>query len=187
MFSIPTPEEIKQFRLRVDKTQTELAAKANVSQSLVARIEKGSVDPRTSTLRKILDALKEEESGERITARSLMRTPVLTVSADDPLKKASKLMEEHNISQIPVVRKGVQVGSISETRVVHEMTSGKDPSELSSMKVKDIMGDGFPVVTSNTDLEAISRLVEFNPCVLIVERERLAGIVTKSDVLKLVK
>ncbi len=96
-------------------------------------------------------------------------------------------MEEHNISQIPVVRKGTQVGSISETRLVHEMTSGKDPSQLSSMKVKDIMGEGFPVVTSNTDADAISRLVEFNPCVLIVEREKLAGIVTKSDVLKLVK
>ncbi|GBE18308.1 CBS domain protein [archaeon BMS3Abin16] len=187
MYSIPTPEEIKQFRRRVDKTQSEVAKKANVSQSLIARIEKGSIDPRVSTLRKILDALKEEEKVERITAKTLMRSPVISVSAEDSLKKASKIMDENNISQIPVVRKGAQVGSISEERLVHEMSSGKDLSKLSSMRVKDIMGGGFPVVTENTDLETLSRLVEFNSCVLIVEREKLAGIVTKTDVLKLVK
>jgi predicted transcriptional regulator len=157
------------------------------SQSLIARIEKGSVDPRASTLRKILEALKDGEMGKRITAKELMRTPVITVSADDPLTKASRLMEEHSISQIPVVRNGVQVGSISEASVIHEMTSGKNPSNFKSTKVKEIMGDGFPVVTSNTDVETLSRLVEFNPCVLIVEKEKLKGIITKSDVLKLVK
>jgi predicted transcriptional regulator len=187
MNSIPTPEELRQYRIRVGKTQTELAKKARVSQSLIARIEKGSIDPRVSTLRKILKALKDEETGERVTARQLMRSPVITVASDDPLKKASKLMEKHNISQIPVVRNGVQVGSISEAKVIHEMTSGKDLSEFSSMNVNDIMGDGFPVVTANTDAETLSRLVEFNPCVLIVEKEKLVGIVTKSDVLKLVK
>ncbi len=187
MYSLPAPEEIRQFRLRVGKTQSEVAKKANVSQSLIARIEKGSIDPRVSTLRKILEALRDEEKTERITAKNLMRSPVISVSAADSLKKASKIMEQNNISQIPVVRKGAQVGSISEERLVHEMTSGKDPSKLSSMQVKDIMGGGFPVVTENTDLETLSRLVEFNPCVLIVEQEKLAGIVTKSDVLKLVK
>jgi predicted transcriptional regulator len=187
MYSTPTPDELKQYRLRLGKTQTELAAKAKVSQSLIARIEKGSIDPRVSTLRKILDALKEEEKGERITARQLMRSPVITVSAEDRINKASKIMEKFNISQIPVVRNGVQVGSISEAKVIHLMTSGKDISEVSSMKVRDIMGDGFPVVTANTALETLSRLVEFNPGVLIIEKEKLVGIVTKSDVLRLVK
>ncbi|MFQ5888358.1 MAG: CBS domain-containing protein [Candidatus Hydrothermarchaeales archaeon] len=187
MYSIPTPEELKQYRLRLGRTQAGLASKAQVSQSLIARIEKGTIDPRVSTLRKILNALKSEEKGERVTAKQLMRSPVIAVSPEDPLKKVSKLMEENNISQMPVVKKGVQIGSISEARVIHEMTSGKDPSQLSSMKVKDIMGGGFPIVTANTDAETLSRLVEFNPCVLVVEKEKLVGIVTKSDVLKLVK
>ncbi|RMF89534.1 MAG: CBS domain-containing protein [Methanobacteriota archaeon] len=187
MYNVPSPEELRQYRLRIGLTQTELARKAKVSQSLIARIEKGAIDPRLSTLKKILGALKEGEKTERVTARELMRAPVITVSPEDSLKKASKLMEEHNISQMPVVRKGVQVGSISETQVIHELTSGKDLSELSSMKVADIMGSGFPIVTADTDVETLSNLVEHNPCVLVVDRERLSGIVTKADVLKLVK
>jgi len=187
MYTIPTPEELRQYRLRVGKTQKELAAKAKVSQSLIARIEKGTIDPRVSTLRKILEALKSEESGERIVAKDIMRSPVIAVSPEDPIKKASKLMEEHNISQMPVVTKGVQVGSISEERVIHELTSGKDIRTLSEMKVKDIMGGGFPIVGLGTDLDTLSRLVEFNPCVLTVNRDRIVGIITKSDVLKLVK
>ncbi len=187
MYSIPTSEELKHYRLRVGMTQSNLASKAKVSQSLIARIEKGNIDPRVSTLRKILNALKTEGGGVRITATQIMRSPVITVSADAELKKASRLMEEHNISQIPVVVNGVPLGSISEERVIHELTSGKDPSKFSSIKVKDIMGAGFPVVTANTEVETLSRLVEFNPCVLVVEKERLIGIVTKSDCLKLVK
>ena len=187
MYTLPTPEEIRQYRLRIGKTQAGLAEQAKVSQSLIARIERGTIDPRVSTLRKILDALKNEEKGERVTARQLMRSPVITVSPEDHLKKASKLMEERDISQIPVVKNGVQVGSISEARVIHEFTSGKDLLSLSSMKVKDLMGGGFPIVTANTDVEILSRLVEFNPCVLVVEKEKLVGIVTKSDVLRLVK
>ncbi len=187
MYSIPAPEEIKHYRTKLGKTQAELASNAGVSQSLIARIEKGTIDPRVSTLRKILNALKNEETTERITAREIMRSPVITVAPDEALKNVSKLMEEYNISQIPVVKNGVQIGGISEAKLVHEMTSGKDPTTLSTMKVKDIMSEGFPVVTANTDVDALSRLVDFNPCVLIVEKEKLVGIVTKSDVLKLVK
>jgi predicted transcriptional regulator len=187
MYSVPSPDELKHLRLRIGLTQTELASKANVSQSLIARIEKVSIDPRISTLNKILKALKDEEKGEKITAKQIMISPVITVSSEESLKETSKLMERHKISQMPVVRKGVQLGSISESRVIHELTSGKDLSKLSKMRVKDVMGDGFPVVTANTDINTLSRLVEYNPCVLIVEKEKLVGIVTKSDVLGLMK
>ncbi|MHA1431033.1 MAG: helix-turn-helix domain-containing protein, partial [Candidatus Freyarchaeota archaeon] len=56
MFRLPTPEDIKRLRKKVGLTQTELAEKAGVSQSLIARIESGSVDPRLSTLQRILNA-----------------------------------------------------------------------------------------------------------------------------------
>ncbi len=187
MYNIPTSEELKRYRKRLGKTQTELAREANVSQSLIARIERGSIDPRVSTLKKIIQALKNQEQGITPSAKDLMRTPIISVSPEDPLKKAFKFMEENNISQMPVLKKGIQMGSISEESIIHEMTSGKDPSSLSNLKVEDIMGRGFPVVTPETDSETISRLVEFNPYVLVVEREKIVGIITKSDMLRLVK
>ncbi|MDP6459157.1 MAG: helix-turn-helix domain-containing protein, partial [Candidatus Hydrothermarchaeota archaeon] len=41
MFELPIPEDLKKFRLKVGLTQTKLARRAGVSQSLIARIEAG--------------------------------------------------------------------------------------------------------------------------------------------------
>ncbi len=47
---IPTPEELRARREALGIKQTELAKRAGISQSMVARIEAGNVDPRISTL-----------------------------------------------------------------------------------------------------------------------------------------
>ena len=47
---IPTPEELRARREALGMKQTELAKRAGISQSMVARIEAGNVDPRVSTL-----------------------------------------------------------------------------------------------------------------------------------------
>jgi len=53
--------EIKRLRQKVGLSQTALAKKAGVSQAHIAKIESGKVDPRFSTVEKILQCLKEEE------------------------------------------------------------------------------------------------------------------------------
>ena len=68
MLSIfPSPEEIKALRKKAKLTQQELAEKAGVSQSLIARIESGTVNPRLSTLIRIMKALEEYVESEIIT------------------------------------------------------------------------------------------------------------------------
>jgi transcriptional regulator with XRE-family HTH domain len=49
-------EAIRTTRRRARLTQRELAARAGVPQSTVARIESGAIDPRASTLRVLLRA-----------------------------------------------------------------------------------------------------------------------------------
>ncbi|RLE74581.1 MAG: hypothetical protein DRJ44_07250, partial [Thermoprotei archaeon] len=68
MSSLLTPKELRELRKRAGLTQKELARRAGVSQSLIARIESGSVDPRLSTLRRILQALEDYVS-EQLTAK----------------------------------------------------------------------------------------------------------------------
>ena len=51
---IPTPEELRARREALGMKQTELARRAGISQSMVARIEAGNVDPRIRTLSKII-------------------------------------------------------------------------------------------------------------------------------------
>ncbi len=58
---IVTGSIIKKLRIEAGLTQRQLAELARVSQAHVAKIEKGRVDPRLSTVNRILQVLTEGE------------------------------------------------------------------------------------------------------------------------------
>jgi len=58
----PELHDIERLRKRFGLTQEELARKAGISQSLIARVESGMVDPRYSRIAKIFVALDEMKS-----------------------------------------------------------------------------------------------------------------------------
>ncbi len=181
---MPDPTMLRKLRLKLGLTQSELARRAGISQSLVARIEAGGVDPRVSTLRKILDVLREDRGGEGLRASEVMRAPVIHVVPEDTIGHASKLMEDHGISQLPVLKDGAQVGSISEARIVEELTREREYSKIASKGVAVLMGDGFPTINPDTDLETLSHLVGSYRAVLVARRGKVSGIITRADLLK---
>ena len=81
---IPTPDELRARRAALGMKQTELAKRAGISQSMVARIEAANVDPRVSTLNKILIVLNSAEP-KKIKAAQIMHTPVLSVQPQDAI------------------------------------------------------------------------------------------------------
>ena len=102
---IPTPEELRTRREALGLKQTELAKRAGISQSMVARIEAGNVDPRVSTLNKIIVVLNSAEP-KKIRAAQIMHTPVLSVQPQDAISRAVDIFEKNNISQLPVIERG---------------------------------------------------------------------------------
>ncbi|MFQ5815460.1 MAG: XRE family transcriptional regulator [Candidatus Hydrothermarchaeaceae archaeon] len=184
MYDVPGPEELRELRLKAGLTQTELAKRAEVSQPLVARIESGDVDPRASTLKKILLALREDTKGEGLSARDVMKSPVVHVRPNGTLSNASKIMEEHGFSQLPVISDGIQIGSISERSVIEELTKERDFSLVSSKSVSQVMSHGFPTISPDTDIGTLSRLIGTHPAVLVVEMGKVEGIITRADLLK---
>ncbi len=106
---LPTPQDLRERRTALDLTQSELADAADVSQPLIARIEGGDVDPRLSTLRRIVNALQQAE-GEVVRATDLMNETVISVAPDDAVSGAVELMEAEAYSQLPVLQNGVPVG-----------------------------------------------------------------------------
>lgn len=186
MFELPVHEDLRKFRLKIGLTQTELAKRAGVSQSLVARIEAGDIDPRLSTLRKIWSALKAKEITPGLRASDIMKYPVVHAKPTDTIARASRLMEENDFSQLPVLDNEVQVGSISEAQLVSEIASEKDFTKISKRPVGEVMNDCFPTVSRNLDVAMVSKFVEVNPAVLVVNKGKVVGIITKADIIKLV-
>lgn len=182
---LPTPDDIKKIRLELALTQHELASRAGVSQPLIARIESGDVDPRLSTLHKIFNAFDAARK-ERIEVRNIMHSPLIHTSSEDSIETAARIMEEHGFSQMPVIDRGVPVGSISTDQIVRSMTD-QDIKKVSHLLVRNIMGDSFPTVSPTTDANTASRILEKNPAVLVVEKGKVVGVVTKHDVMKMLR
>ncbi len=185
-FKIPSPSELRKLRLLAGLTQKELAERAGVSQSLIARIESGSVDPRISTLRKILSAIPIK-SGLK-TASQIMCSPVIYVEADDKVRKAVDLMEKYGISQLPVLDGKRVVGSIREDSIIKEVFQSKDSSKIFDAKVREVMSEAFPIISPSTSIiEILSSFLYDKPAVLVVDRGRIVGIITKIDIIKAMK
>lgn len=182
---LPTPDEIKKTRLELNLTQHELASRAGVSQPLIARIESGDVDPRLSTLRKIFNAFDAARK-ERVLVRNIMHSPVIHTSSEDSIEEAARIMENHGFSQMPVIDSGVPVGSISTDQIVHSMTD-QDIKKVSHLPVRNIMGDSFPTVSPTTDANTVSRILEKNPAVLVLDKGKVIGVVTKHDIMKMLR
>ncbi|WP_227354432.1 CBS domain-containing protein [Haladaptatus salinisoli] len=172
---LPTPQDLRERRTDLGLTQSELAQRAGVSQPLIARIEGGDVDPRLSTLRRIVNALEESE-GDIVRASDLMHENVISVAPTDPVSAAVKKMQEAGYSQLAVIKQGVPVGSISESDLVHVDSDARDEP------VREHMGESFPTVSKSATLNEISNLLDHYKAVMVTEEGETAGIVTEADI-----
>jgi predicted transcriptional regulator len=172
---LPTPQDLRERRTSLELTQSELADRAEVSQPLIARIEGGDVDPRLSTLRRIVEALDEAE-GDVVRAETLMHESVISVAPDDAVHDAVELMQDEGYSQLPVITNGVPVGSISDSDVVH---AGEDVGDHA---VREVMSESFPTVSLDATLDEISSLLDHYKAVMVTEDGETVGIITQADV-----
>ncbi|MFB6091977.1 MAG: CBS domain-containing protein [Haloquadratum sp.] len=175
---LPTPEDLRQRRTELDLTQSALAEMAGVSQPLIARIEGGDVDPRLSTLRRIVNALDEAEGGV-VRAEDLMNEAVVSVQPDDSVRYARDVMLDEGFSQLPVIRDGRPVGLISNSDIRHAQ---EDDDDIGTLPVADVMHESVTTVERSATLEEIDAALDHHAAVLVVEGGETIGIVTEADV-----
>jgi predicted transcriptional regulator len=181
--SLFDPRQVKRIRVQLGITQSALAKAAGISQSLVAKIEAGQVDPSFSTIKSIGDALTAQIKSGAKKASDIMSKPVVSVQAGTSLTDCIELMQRRGISQLPVFSGTQVVGSISEGQIVSLLSTGADPRESMSRPVSRFLEPGYPTVDAETPVDALYSLFNFFPAVLVGSRERVAGIVTKIDMI----
>ena len=181
---LPQLEEIARKRKMLGLTQKQLAKLAGVSQSLIAKLESRKISPSYDKVKAIFDALEELETKAEIRAASILHNKVVGVQKNEPVSKAVKLMVEYGYSQLPIFDGEHVIGSISEKTLLKKLSAGKSLSEISQMPVEAIMDESFPQVDKSAPLRLISSLLEVYPAVLVSEKGKIIGIITKADLLK---
>lgn len=173
---LPTPQDLRERRTELGLTQSELADRADVSQPLIARIEGGDVDPRLSTLRRIVNALQEAEGGI-LRARDLMHTNVISVAPDDSVHETKRLMDEKGYSQVPVIRDGIPQGLIGNRDIRQ-----RSEDNVGDLPVAEVMHESITTVEPDATLDEIDTYLDHHDAVLVVEDGHTVGIITDADI-----
>ncbi len=172
---------------KLDLTQAKLAKLANVSQSMIAKIEAGRLDPTYTKAKQILDALDELENKEDIKAADILTPRVETVQASDSIAFAAEKMQSLCMSQLPVIDDDKVIGLISEKTILEQITRGASPAEMATQPIRSIMELTPPLIPKTTPMRAVSELLKHSPIVVVVDKGKRLGVITKSDLLKVVK
>lgn len=175
--------EIKDIRKKLGLTQGQLAKRAGVSQSLIAKIEAGRIDPTFSKTKKIFEVIDSLSKKAGAKVSDIMNRKIIPVAPTDNIKLAIKKMRKHEISQMPVVKDDAAVGLVTEATIVNKMVEIDDPAKLVSLTVGDVMEECPPIISKNAGMDAVSTLLKHYAIVLVSDSGKLIGIVTKSDIL----
>lgn len=174
--------EIKKIRKKLGISQIALAQKAQVSQSLVAKVESGILDPSFSNAQKLFRALEDLSHKHAILAKDVMQTKIISCKSKDNIKTVIAKMKKFDISQMPVIENNNCLGRISDRLIMDAIINNKENAMIS-----EIMDDAPPVITEEAKLEIFSNLLKYYSLVLVAKKGKLKGIITKADIIMKVK
>lgn len=183
---LPELSEIKKKRKRFGYTQSGLAAKTGVSQSLIAKIEAETVVPSYANAKRLFDFFDSLHEQTQAKALDFMSKKVISIEPHSTLREAVRVMKKSAVSQLPVIEDGRNIGSVSEKSVLEKLNAAGDMNEVSAMPVREIMTEAMPTIREETPFKAISALLEHNPGVIVAKGGKVTGIITKSDLLNAV-
>jgi len=170
------PAQIKQMRQRAGFTQEQLANAAHVSQSLVAKIERGSVDPLFSTMQKLLSVLEQYKSPVP-SIQKLICKDVFSCSISESIDTALARLKSKSCSQLPVFDKKIVVGIVNESSLLGAMLEKKK-------SLSDAMLPPPPIISLQTPPQLISDILRSTELVLVSDKGNICGVISRADLLR---
>lgn len=127
--------------------------------------------------------------------KDIMTRNVITVSPDDRVIHARRLIIENNIARLPVVEEGNVLGIIAEMDIARAFANIKrsipyrhQKHQIEELLVRDAMNSPPITVEEDTKIrDAAQIMVKNNVGCLPVINEKLHGIVTRTDLIKTLK
>lgn len=128
--------------------------------------------------------------------RDWMKINVISIEADASMDAAVRLLKEHNIGMLPVMRAGELVGIVTDRDIKRHSASeatSLDIHELiyliSKIKVSDIMIRNPITVKPDYTVEETAEILlkeKISGVPVINDQGKLVGIITKSDLFKVI-
>ncbi len=157
-----------------------------VSQSTIAKIERSKIKGSYPEVVKLFEALEDEADrrSKRVRLRDISTKKVIGVQMDDPIGRASEIMNQNDISQLPVLDGDRPIGSITAKAILDQMMGGKRFEDISNRRVLSIMDAPFSIVDEDVDIGSIEMLVVTEHAVLTTRNGKITGIVTGADLIQ---
>lgn len=110
------------------------------------------------------------------------KTPaIVSATIDSSISETLKLMNTHEISELPVLDGGRIVGSVRENKLMGQLLQNR---EIHNEPVSKFMEEPMPVMNADEDIQAgINNLKDF-PAIVVEEFGRLIGVITRHDVIE---
>ncbi len=123
---------------------------------------------------------------EVLIAKSGEMPELITVKAHDKVRQAVDVLQQHGISQAPVVRDDTGdvasfVGSIRERQLLDRIF--RDPDALQA-DVAAVMGPPIPLIEHAEPVEVAFSALQDAPAVLVARGSLVTGVLTRSDLLE---
>jgi predicted transcriptional regulator len=194
---LPDLDTIRDYLRRQKISQLSLEQSSGVPQSVISRILNGEIkDPSYSTIRKLLLTMKNPKNPKTRgntndsqiineltirTAEELMSKKIISVKPHNKLIDVWKVMKANNFSQIPVFDdRNRSIGSISESFLAAYVSSQYEMERrIDELETED----SFPMVGKNTTASTVADILKTKQAVLVVERGKAIGIITKHDLI----
>jgi CBS domain-containing protein len=125
--------------------------------------------------------------------RDIMKSKVVSVSADDTLWTVKEIMELGSVRHLPVVRKGELIGVVSQRDLLRASLSsvmGIEGSEhrvfLEQVRISDVMSSDPISISTGQSIRGAARIMAERKigCLPVVDEGQLVGIVTETDLLR---
>lgn len=169
--------DVGKIRRRLGITQQQLAQLAGVSQSMIAKLESGAIDPSYSSVQKIFSALENFSKKKEARASEFMSKKIIFCGPAEKIHAVAKKMRGYGISQMPVLRGKKVVGLVGEAEILDALLDEE------KNKISEIMKEPPPIVSPEAGAEVVSNLLKFYPIVLVAKNGKVVGVITKSDLL----
>jgi predicted transcriptional regulator len=181
-FMLPALEIIPERRRKLGLTQSQLAELAGVSQSYIAKLEAGNIEPSYIKVKALFEALDRIEQEKQISVGEIMNRSVVGIQKMTSISDAIDVMRRNGFSQLPIMDGERSIGSINEGTLLDHMLESKK-NESQAKIVSEIMDEPFPQVGEDAPVSLLTNLLKFYPAVLVQRKGGIVGIVTKADLL----